>query len=65
MNEEELVCMENIAEERLQALTWTIKEMRGLIWSCDDSRGRLQGLFDLWELRAERLRILKVLHAGR
>ena len=57
--------MENVAEERLQALTWTINEMRDLIWGCDDSRGRLQGLFTLWELRTERLRLLRVLHTGR
>jgi hypothetical protein len=57
--------MENIAEERLQALTWTITEMESLIRCQDDTMGRLQGLFDLWELRTERLRILKVLHAGR
>lgn len=57
--------MENIAEERLQALTWTINEMEHLIRCQGDSRGRLQGLFDLWELRTERLRLLRVLHAGR
>ena len=57
--------MENVAEERLQALTWTITEMEELIRCTEDTRGRLQGLFDLWELRTERLRILKVLHAGR
>ena len=57
--------MENIAEERLQALTWTITEMESLIRCQDDTMGRLQGLFDLWELRTERLRILGMLHARR
>lgn len=57
--------MENVAEERLQALTWTINEMEHLIRCQDDTRSRLQGLFDLWELRTERLRILGMLHARR
>lgn len=57
--------MENMLEERLQALTWTINEMEHLIRCTDDSGGRLQGLFDLWELRTERLKLLRVLHAGR
>lgn len=59
------MCMENMLEERLQALTWTINEMEHLIRCTDDSGGRLQGLFDLWELRTERLKLLRVLHAGR
>ena len=57
--------MVNVAEERLRALTWTITEMEHLIRCTDDSRGRLQGLFDLWELKGERMVLLRVLHAGR
>lgn len=57
--------MVNVAEERLRALTWTITEMEHLIRCTDDSGGRLQGLFDLWELKGERMVLLRVLHAGR
>ena len=57
--------MVNVAEERLRAVTWTINEMEHLIRCTSDTRGRLQGLFDLWELRTERLKLLRVLHAGR
>ena len=56
--------MVNVAEERLRAVTWTINEMEHLIRCTEDTRGRLQGLFDLWELRTERLKLLRVLHAG-
>ena len=57
--------MENVLEERLQALTWTINETEKLIRCQDDPRGRLRGLFTLWELKGERLRVLRTLQIRR
>ncbi len=57
--------MVNVAEERLRAVTWTINQVEELIRCTSDTRVRLQWLFELWELRTERLKLLRVLHPGR